>query len=399
MNSRKKIFFLVSRFPYPLIKGDKLRAYHQIVELSRTCDIHLCALSDEKVSESAIQALEEYCVSIDVLKLNKFKIFLNLIRYFLFSKKPVQVGYFFHKKIQDQILSRIDNYKPDHIFCQLIRTAEYVRKIKSIPTTLDYMDALSAGMERRSESAAGVRKWIFELEAKRLKKYEHQVFKDFDHCAVISSSDRDLIFHYENEEITTLPNGIDTDFFSPRDSEKKYDLLFTGNMSYPPNVQSALFLANEIMPLIWQKRPETTLLISGANPVPSVKSLASDRIEIRDFVKDIRDSYASSKVFSAPMLIGSGLQNKLLEAMSMKLPCVTSELANKSLGAKEGESIFIGRNPDEYAEQLLFLLENNAKGQEMAEKGHSFVAENFNWKKSNQILLEILNDGRAEKNH
>jgi len=390
-----KIFFIVSRFPYPLVKGDKLRAFHQIKELSETCDIFLCALTDEKVSDASIIALRPYCKEIHVFHLNFFTIALNVLRYFFFTKRPIQTGYFYNSAILKKINHLIDQSKPDHIICQLIRTVSYVKHIDDIPKTLDYMDALSAGMARRAEHAKGIKKRVFSLEANRLRKFEHDVLKYFDNALAISYSDRKLIFHYDNEAIEVVPNGIDLHYFTPEIAQKDFNLLFTGNMSYPPNVQSALYLVDEIMPIVWKNKPETKLLISGANPTQKIKSLASKKVVVKGWIKDIRTSYARSSIFVAPMLIGSGLQNKLLEAMAMKMPCISSELANKALGAVEGESILIGRNANEYAHHILSLLEKPDKASEMAEKGHRFVAGQFSWSKSNEILLEIIRNGRT----
>ena len=396
---RLKLFYIVSRFPFPLEKGDKLRAYHQIKELSNACDVYLCALSDEKVSNAQVKALEPFCKEVIILRLTWFSIVTNLIKYLFFTSKPMQVGYFYHRKNIQKVERAIERIRPDHIFCQLIRTSEYVRNINHIPKTLDYMDALSAGMERRIENASALWRWLIRMESKRLKRYEHSIYKKFDFAAVISASDRNLIFHYDNQDIVILPNGIDKTYFVPQEHEKNFELLFTGNMSYPPNVQSAIYLVQKIMPLVWNERPDCRLLISGANPVSSVKNLANDLVTIRPWIDDIRTSYAESSLFIAPMLIGSGMQNKLLEAMSMKMPCITSELANRALGAASGEAILIGRNEREYADYILELMKNPSKANDVAEKGHSFVTQSFDWSKSNEQILKLIleKNARIEK--
>ena len=153
MPDRKKIIFLLSRFPWPLVKGDKLRAYHQIVELSKSCDVYLFALSDEKVSNESIDALRPYCKEIKIYRLNWIRLFLNVASTFLFTKKPIQTGYFYNAAIARKFRSEVERIKADNLICQLIRTARYAQEVSGIHKTLDYMDALSAGMERRAESA------------------------------------------------------------------------------------------------------------------------------------------------------------------------------------------------------------------------------------------------------
>ena len=123
-----KIFVLLPRFPYPLEKGDKLRAYNQVKYLSKYHEIHLCALSDISIESNHIKAIESFCKSVHIVKLNRISIFFNLLWAF-FSGKPLQVGYFFSRKAKREIHKLISAIQPDHIYCQLIRVAEYVKNI------------------------------------------------------------------------------------------------------------------------------------------------------------------------------------------------------------------------------------------------------------------------------
>ena len=112
-------------------------------------------------------------------------------------------------------------------------------------------------------------------------------------------------------------------------------------MGYAPNVNAVEFLAYEIMPKVWEKLPNAKLYIAGAQPDPKVKKVACDNIIVSGWIDDMRDAYAQSRIFIAPMRIGTGLQNKLLEAMSMKIPCITTALANgqQLIGARRRHSV------------------------------------------------------------
>ena len=143
-----KLIYLTSRFPYPINKGDKLRSYHQIKQLSSNCDIYLISLSDKLVKSSDVEQLKNYCKEIYIYQISFFTRILNLLKTFI-NNRPFQVNYFYCSSIQKKIDANISHIKPDHIFCQLVRTALYVKDNHSIPKTLDYMDALSKGLERR----------------------------------------------------------------------------------------------------------------------------------------------------------------------------------------------------------------------------------------------------------
>ncbi|MCD6112159.1 MAG: glycosyltransferase [Bacteroidales bacterium] len=383
-----KIFVLLSRVPYPIEKGDKLRAYHQIKYLAKKNEIILCALCDNKLDKNAVKELSKFCKSVTIIKLPKFKIFLNIIKS-IFNGNPFQVGYFYNRKAKKIIDKIILEENPDHIFCQLLRIAEYVKNY-NIPKTLDYQDVFSKGVERRIKNAAFLLKPFFKSEYKRLLKAENKNFDYFDIKTIISKPDRELIPHKDKDEIMIIRNGVDHEFFKPMQQEKEYDLVFIGNMGYPPNINGAEYIVKRILPLVYKKKPDIKLLIAGAQPHKKVMALKSDKVSVSGWVEDIRQCYAKSKIFIAPMQIGTGLQNKLLEAMSMKIPCITSSLANKALNAKENDEILVGTEPEEYAKHIIFLLDNKAAADKIALNGYNFVLKNYNWDNATKILEDRM---------
>jgi sugar transferase (PEP-CTERM/EpsH1 system associated) len=384
-----KLLVILSRVPYPLEKGDKLRAFNQIKQLSKKYQIILFALNDKTLDEKALTELKKYCVAISVIKFSKVTIFFNLIRSF-FNGNPLQVGYFYFNKAQRKVDEMIKKHKPDHIYCQLIRTAEYAKPYTNIPKTLDYMDVFSKGMERRKSTDPFYMKPVLAMEYRRLLKYEHDVFKFFNNKTIISEQDKNLIPHPQKQEIKVVRNGVDTDFFKPVTHKKEFELLFNGNMNYPPNVESAEYLVEKIMPYVWSKLPNVRLLISGASPNSRVTALESDKVVISGWVDDIRENFMKSRVLVAPMQISIGLQNKLLEAMAMQLPCVTSTLANNALGAKHNEQIMVADTPEKYAHYIIELLQNEIKAKQIAMNGYQFVINNFNWQSSTAILEQLI---------
>ncbi|MCW3086056.1 MAG: hypothetical protein JWP12_3422 [Bacteroidetes bacterium] len=384
-----KILVLLSRVPYPLEKGDKLRAFNQIKELSKNNQVILFAINEGDIDEKAKEELKKYCVAFSTVSLTRQRVFLNLIKAF-FNGLPLQVGYFHFKRAQKKVDELIQKHKPDHIYCQLIRTSEYVKKYSGCPKTLDYMDVFSKGIERRKATDPFYMKPFLALEYKRLLKYENKIFSLFNNKTIISKQDRDLIPHPDKQQIAVIPNGVDADYFKPMERKKEFDLLFNGNMNYPPNVESVEYLVEKIMPYVWSKMPQVRLLISGASPNNKVKELESERVIVSGWVDDVRENYAKSKILIAPMQISIGLQNKLLEAMAMKIPCITSALANNALGAKHNEQIMVADNPQQYAMQVIELLQNEQKANTIALNGYRFAVDNFNWKSTTAQLEKLF---------
>ncbi len=382
-----KLVVILSRVPYPLEKGDKLRAFHQLKELSKRHEIVLCCLNDgKKPSAKTLEVLGTIASETHILQLNKFRIFVNLLLGLL-SSKPFQVLYFYQRRAHKQISAIIEQVKPDRIFCQLIRTAEYAKNEHDYYKVLDYQDAFSKGVDRREKKAKWPWREILAMERKRLIAYENIIFEYFEAKVIISEEDRRFIYHPERKDIKIVTNGIDTEFFAKRGKKPIYDLVFTGNMSYPPNIETSEFIVNVVLPELKKVRPNVSILISGSSPHKRVQALdAVSGVTVSGWVDDIRDSYESAKVFFAPMQIGTGLQNKLLEAMSLQIPAVTSELANKSLKGIDGENILIRNSVSGYVEAIDSLLNNPEKACGIGSQGRAYVEKNFSWKQSVAVL-------------
>lgn len=386
-----KILVVLPRFPYPLEKGDKLRAFHQLRTLSQSHEIFLVALYEANLPPASIEKLQPFCVEIHAVKLTlASKLFHTTAAFF--RGLPLQCGYFYRsaaQKVIDEIAKRV---RPDRIYCQLIRTTEYVKDIQ-IKKILDYQDVLSKGMQRRSEIASAVFKPFFNCEYRRLLRYEEYIFPFFDEKVIITEVDRNLIPHPESARIHVVANGVDFATFKELDCPKEYDLIFSGNMGYAPNIEAAEYLAKEIVPQLIMHFPDLKLAICGANPSPKVQSLRSEHVIVTGWVDNMADFYAKSRIFIAPMHLGTGLQNKLLEALAMRIPCITSELAGAPLkGIQNGKEIVICSTTIGYVEAVRLLLENPVKYAEIAENGYQFVCKNYNWETINQQLDKILTD-------
>lgn len=385
-----RIFVLLSRVPYPLEKGDKLRAFYQIKKLSDHNEIILCALNSvsELDKQKAFIALQPYCRSINFIDLSPFGKVINLIKAAV-KGIPFQVGYFYQKKAAKKINELIEIYKPDIIYAQLIRVAPYVMDFPG-KKVVDYQDAFSNGIKKRISGSVFPMRTLLKIEYKRTLHYENEIFQYFDLKTIISEQDRKLIQHPRKGEIKIIKNGVDLTHFFPGNHEKQFDIVFTGNMAYPPNVDAAIFLVKEIMPLVWKQKPDAKLLLAGASPVKKIKNLAGKRITVSGWMNDIRNAYLSSHIFIAPMRIGTGLQNKLLEAMALKIPAITTSLANAALGARNGEEILIGNSAEEISGKILLLLNDQKMQYVLAEKGYDFVKTRYNWDVTTNKLKKLM---------
>ncbi|MEO0470390.1 MAG: glycosyltransferase, partial [Bacteroidota bacterium] len=256
-----KLLVLTSRFPYPIEKGDKLRIYHQIKRLSRNHDVVLCALTDKPVRRRHLLRLKRYCSEVYVYRLHWSGTIWRGIRG-LASSMPLQVSYFYNSDIHFKIKGIIKKEKPDRIYCQLLRMAEYIKDLNT-PATIDYMDTFSKGMERRAEASAFWNRGVMKTEARKLARYEEEIFARFDQWTIISEQDRKDLPVKGKDKVVVIPNGVDTDYYQPQpDMASTDEVVFVGNMGYFPNVKAAEFLVQEVMPLVWKEFPEMRVLLA-----------------------------------------------------------------------------------------------------------------------------------------
>ncbi len=385
-----KIVAVTSRFPYPIERGDKLRAQHQLRELARHHEVTLVALSEGPVPESDRGVVEAMGVTTHVVQRSR----LTTVRSTAIGAiggLPLQVGYFRSPAVEAEVRRLIEAEQPDRLYCQLLRTAWAAEGVE-VPRTIDFQDAFCAAMRRRgSQQIPGIRS-AFAFEADRIGRYEAEAFEMFDQRLVISEQDRRLLEVPDPDSVEVLPNGVDTEYFcadaAPRGDA--VDIAFVGNMGYPPNVRAARFLAEQVMPLVHARRPRARLLLAGARPGRGVRRLAGPDVEVSGWMQDIRAAYRRATVMVAPLFIGAGLQNKILEAMAMGVPCVTTELVNNAVGAVADEEVMIAATPAEFANRALELLDSDERREKMASAALEMVGNRFSWTAVGDQLSEIL---------
>lgn len=386
---KKSILFITSRFPYPLNKGDKLRAYHQIKDLSQHATVHLVCVADEKPSDEDLDAMRPFCSSMHVFFLPKWR---RLLRIFIdiFSVMPPSVSYFYNARVANEVDEICRKIKPDVVHCHLIRTAKYIPQSYNGIRSIDYMDCFSMGAKKELGYTNNVfRKVLLSFEYGRLKKFEKTCYHWFERHFIISKPDREALPFEERNQVEILLNGVDFDSFFAKEMEKKYDVLFSGHMGYIPNITAAKYAIEEIMPVLPQ---ELKLLVAGIGVTPGIRKFEGDRIIVKEKLPHIREAFWTSKILLAPMNISIGLQNKILQAMAMRIPVVCSSAANASIDAVPGISILEANTPEEYKDHILRLVDDEGFYNRIADSAFDFVHKHFVWDKINGIFAKELFD-------
>lgn len=386
-----KIAILGSRFPFPLDRGDKLRLYNQIKELSRDNEIHLFCVGFEKLSDLHRKELEKYCRKISYYRISPFNRYFSIFKA-LFGRLPFQTAQVYSPKAKDKIAASINELNPDVIYTQLVRMVPYVAELEGIKV-IDYMDDFSSSMRKRATVSKGLYKQMYRWESQRTSSYEREVFDYFDAHTMISKKDADSML--PEEDIQIISNGINFIFFeySPQ-MARKYDVGFVGNMGYLPNVDAAGYLVNDILAFYtFRFKEELSVLIAGARPHEKVRKLESPQVNIAGWFEDIREAYSSIKVLVAPIFAGTGQQNKILEAMAMGTPVITTSVVNEAINATPEEQILIANNQEDFSLQIKKLLSSDELYGRIQQSARAFVEEEFSWQvttdKLNRIFTQI----------
>ncbi len=387
-----KIVAVTSRFPHPIERGDKLRAQHQLRELARHHDVTLIALSEGPVPVEDRAIVDGLGFTTHVVERSRIATLASTGRGALVGV-PLQVGYFRSPAVMAEVRRLIDSEAPDRLYCQLLRTAWAAEGV-DVPSVMDYQDAFAAAMRRRAAQHRPGLRQAFSFEADRIGRAEAAAAELFDATVVISEQDRLALEVPDPDAVHVLPNGVDTSYFCPGGTEAgdPVHVAFVGNMGYPPNVRAARFLAEEVMPLVRVELPGARLLLAGARPSWAVMRLAGPHVEVSGWLADIRSAYRRATVMVAPLFIGAGQQNKILEAMAIGVPCVTTDLVNNAIGARAGEELLVAESPAQFARCTLELLSSSTRREKMADAALAMVRDRFSWSAVGKHLAQILED-------
>ena len=195
-----------------------------------------------------------------------------------------------------------------------------------------------------------------------------------------------------------MPNGVDLQYFSPTQQDQlRYNLVFSGKMSYHANVAAALYLYQQIMPLVWQHKPEVTLTIAGSKPPAIIQRLARDpRVEVTGYVDDMRSYVARAEVMVSPMVYSVGIQNKVLEAMALGTPVVVAAQAAQALGARPGRDLLTASSAQEFAAAALNVLDDAGLRAALRASGRKYVEQQHDWRVVGGRLVDIYQQAMAD---
>jgi len=375
-----RILFVASRFPWPLTQGDRLRAYHQLRLLSQRHRIVLLAPRPEANLEESLSILRPFCEKIELVATPLWKQLWRLSRAPL-TTLPLQTLYTFDPQMRRRVESLLQEGSFDLIHVQLLRMAPAAVNVQKVPTVIDFIDALSLNMKRRAEREVWYRRWLFALEARRAQAYEQQLLSQYTRAIVSTQMDYEALGSHPR--IRVAANGVDPGCAFVGEGRKPNVIAFTGRISYFPNTDAAVWFVRQVLPLIQHQRPDTQFWIIGADPPPAVQKLTQQPgVVVTGYVPSITHYLQQATLAVAPMQCGSGIQNKVLEAMACGAPIVATPFALGGLEVRHGEHLLIARHAHEFADRVLQLLQDQRLRRELAGNARRLIDEKYTWEQS-----------------
>jgi sugar transferase (PEP-CTERM/EpsH1 system associated) len=273
--------------------------------------------------------------------------------------------------------------------------AQYVESAGSIPVVMDLVDVDSDKWTQYAASTKFPLSAVYRREGRTLRAYEQKMCERA--ACVLVSTEREAQLARQIAPaslVHVLPNGVDTGYFQPvPNSATEPAVIFTGDMSYFPNEEAAIFFARQVMPLIRRSVAGARFLIVGRNPGRRVQELgALDGVEVTGFVPDVRTWLAKAQVAIAPFTIAAGIQNKILEALSFGLPVVATSRTAQGLSGRVAQGLEIGDTAEEFAAKVVLLLRDPAMARSKGLEGRRLVMEEYRWDAALDRLLQLLED-------
>jgi glycosyltransferase involved in cell wall biosynthesis len=366
--------------PWPPHHGDRLILCHLLPELMRrghACDV--VALTAPEDDAEAAERSAALCRDLETVPEKRRSAWRYLGR--LRQPFPRSVDESWNPEMWRAVERRLRSRRYDviHLFGG-VQVYEMGALGVRVPTIIVPYESYSLFLERALADEGGFVTRLRLLASLAVaRRYERVMFRGYDRVVVLAAHDRDALLRLApGLPVEIIPNGVRLPDV-PRARCEPPEIVFVGNFAYPPNVRAAAILAREVFPEVRRTRPRTGLSLVGANPPAAIQKLAGSGVEVTGRVTSIGPWLARAAAFVAPITMGSGIKNKVLEAMAAGCPVVTTPLGCEGLAAVDGEHLLLGTTAAQLAAAAGRLLDDRALADRLGKAGRAFVEAHHSW--------------------
>lgn len=384
-----RLLFLSPRFPYPVHKGDQLTVYRRLLAVHEKHEVTLLSFSDS-MNPDGMEHIQSLCRGgVHLVRHGAYVPFFYGALKGIVSSLPLQVLLFQSKQLTQCLteLLRREHFDVVHFF--MLRMVPYRKYVRNIPCVIDLVDSMSLNIERRIPFEHGIKKRVFQEELRRLIRYERFVGQMFSHMMLTSEKDERF---FDADNITLIPSTVSVDEFYPRmEMHEAHRIVFSGNLSYAPNIHAVLWFLHNVYPVLLRKQAVFEFVIVGKNPSPQIlKAIEGKRqVRVTGYVDSMNEALNQCGVAVAPMQSGSGMQGKILEAMACGLPVVVTSLGKGAIAATETEGLFVEDTAEGFAKRLILLMCDRDRLKLLGKQARGYIEQHHDTAKTNMVLEQI----------
>jgi len=394
------ILFLSRWFPFPPDNGSKLRAFNLIKILSREHTVDLLSFASEPISEERIGGLKLYCQEIEAVLFRDYN--PRSIRSLLgfLSTRPRYIVDTFRKEFQESVRLAFKKTKYDLVVASQVDMTPYTLCIADTKVMIDEIE-LTIYDQGRFNQTKILQKLRAHLTWWKHSRYVTGILERVDGFSVVSDPEMGLITKINKPGCRGLviPNGIDMDFYKGDWGNPGPDtLIYTGALTYRANLDAMQYFISQIFPLIKEKRPLAKLYITGkVNDQIRARLPVDLNVEFTGYLEDVRPRIGSTWISVIPLRIGGGTRLKVLESLALGTPVVSTSKGAEGLELKPGRDIIIKDVPEEFAFEVVNILENIELRTRLGIAGKQTVGSLYNWKLIGDRFLKFIDEIVFEK--
>jgi polysaccharide biosynthesis protein PslH len=390
-----KLLLLSSRPPWPPTRADQMTVDRMVRFLaSRGVEVDLACFVEDEAEDRALRSeLGPVCRRIATLKLPRWRSYLRTALS-LPTREPMQVAYYRSREMSALVRERVAKERYDLVYVHLIRMAEFVRGLP-VPKVIGLQISQALNLQRMVDNVSDpARRFFYQIEAKKVRPYEAAICRDFARVFLVGQRDVDEIT--QSAPVTNAvvqPHGQDVPPLSKlREARREPGaIVMSGVMATYTNVDAATWFAREVFPLVEREVPEASFWIVGRQPQRDVLALARPpRVVVTGEVPDVSDWLLRAEVGVAPLRIGAGMQNKLVQAMAAGLPVVATPIANEGIRASDGAHLWLRDEPRAFADAVITLLRDRAARERLGAAGRSYVERYWTWEAHFEHQLRVF---------
>ncbi len=384
-----RILIISNLVPLPPNSGGRLRQYHllhRIVAAGKHEVSYACHLWDDD-DKAALPELRKLCrhVITGWVRRKPYARRLPVMASFLLKGRPPELAFWRSAELARKIGKLLSNEEFDVVQIEESLMASYLDAVPATCTARKILVFHNIGFDQFSKLASicpGSKGWWHRFGGLIYSRWEPELTKRFDRCITVCDRDRDLLTERAgaDRKVAVVPNGADIGACRPLgDPETPPSFLLIGDMNYEPCIDAARRFAMEILPRIRRRIDGATFRIVGREPSRAVRRLRGESVDVTGAVKEVAPWYEKCAACVVPLRAGGGTRLKILEAMALGRPVVSTSIGAEGLDVRHGEHLLIGDDDESFAGEAVRAARGGDEIAGMIERARRLVASKYDW--------------------